>query len=614
MLKRGILALGLGLLAQQAQALTDKFRCIIREQPATSMVIGWNQVSGANPVVYYGTADGGQNLSKYPMQVMPQRAIYAKGMNNHFARLTNLKPNTVYYFVIQDSDGVSNRYWFKTLPDDHNQRISIIAGGDSRNYRLGRQNANKIVAKTRPDLVLFDGDMTGGDTDWEWKEWFEDWQLTVPADGRLAPVIVARGNHEFSNTTLVDLFDVKSPEIYYAITVARGLMRIYTLNSMVPSNGPQRDWLETDLSQNQAVAWKMAQYHHPMRPHTTRKGEHESLRRYWAPLFEQYGVQLALECDSHLAKITWPLRSTSDPGNIEGFVRDDNSGVVYIGEGGWGAPLREADDAKKWTRDIGSFNQVEWLWVDLNRIEIRKIKTDNADAVGALAENNRFSLPPNIDLWDMNAGGVVTLENRNLAAFVPTERISLMEIASASAEPLEEFVRLQWKSVNEEEHTKYRIESSNNKLYWKEVAKVNGRATATDKNHAYEFVDKNVNRGGKIYYRVIAVDVLGKEHIKQYFELRMLGNEEMETLVGNLNSGQLVIPIFMPYPERLSIEIYDTRRRLMFRRSTDVPKGDNKIPINVKMLSEGYYLLELSYRNRLFKKNIRIVKPTPQTN
>lgn len=616
MKKIGLLSILLACVgAQQLQATPEKVRCIVREQPATSMVIGWSQPSGENPMVYYGTTDGGQDPSKYSNAIAPQRIIYAKSMNNHFARLTNLKPNTVYYLIIKDSEAVTRRYWFKTLPDDHNHRLSIVGGGDSRNHRTGRKNANKMVAKLRPDLVLFDGDMTGGDTDWEWKEWFDDWQLTVSEDGRLAPVIVARGNHEFSNQSLYDLFDVKNPEIFYGITVARGLMRIYTLNSMIPSNGTQRDWLETDLAENTSVAWRMAQYHHPMRPHTTRKGEHESLRRYWAPLFEKYGVQLALECDSHVAKVTQSIRSTgSEPIGDEGFIRDDEKGVVYIGEGGWGAPVREADDAKNWTLGIGSFNHVNWLFVDLDKIEIRTIKTDNADAVGALAESNRFSLPPNIDIWKFNEDGVVSIINKHLAAFVPTEKISLMEIASASAEPLEEFVKLNWKTNNEEEHTKYRIEMSNDRMHWTKIGDINGRSTATSKDHAYEFTDKTINRGGKIYYRVIAVDVLGKEVTKQYFELRMLGSEEMEMLVANFNSGQLVIPLLMPYQERVTIELFDTKRKLVFRRTTDVPKGENKIPINIKMLNEGYYLLELSYRNRLYKKNIRVVKPSLPTN
>ena len=152
---------------------------MIRDEPSTTITIGWEQLAGANPMVYYGTNDYGMDYSKYPNRAYPKRTIHAKGMHNHFSRLNKLRPNTVYYFVIKDSESCSRRLSFKTLPDEHQSRLSIIGGGDSRNHKIARQNANKIVARCRPHLVLFAGDMTGGDSSREWQEWLDDWQLTT---------------------------------------------------------------------------------------------------------------------------------------------------------------------------------------------------------------------------------------------------------------------------------------------------------------------------------------------------------------------------------------------------------------------------------------------------
>ena len=139
-----------------------------------------------------------------------ERPPRVRGMNNYFVRLRNLQPSTTYYFVIQDSEGCSKRMSFKTAPDNPYERLSIIAGGDSRNYREARQNANKIVAKLRPHCVMFGGDMTGADSDEQWKMWMDDWQLTIARDGRITPIIVTRGNHEQDNRSLVNLFDVNN--------------------------------------------------------------------------------------------------------------------------------------------------------------------------------------------------------------------------------------------------------------------------------------------------------------------------------------------------------------------------------------------------------------------
>jgi len=194
-------------LVAQTQASNDKYRLTLRGNPATSIVIGWDQTSGSNPTVYFGTTDYGANYSNYPNTRNPDRVVSYKGMNNHFARLTGLQPNTAYYFVIRDSQGTSERFWFKTAPAD-NSRLSFIAGGDSRNNRTPRRNANLLVSKLKPHAVLFGGDMTDDDTNSQWRTWFNDWQLTIASDGRMFPIIATRGNHEDSNNSVYNLFEM----------------------------------------------------------------------------------------------------------------------------------------------------------------------------------------------------------------------------------------------------------------------------------------------------------------------------------------------------------------------------------------------------------------------
>lgn len=395
-----------------AFAKTDKYRCIWRDNPATTMTIAWNQVSGANPILYYDTKDNGTNISSYNTQQKPSRSIYAKGLNNKFVRLTNLKPNTKYYFIIKDSNSKSQRFWFQTAPDNNDEQLSILAGGDSRNYREGRQNANLLVAKLRPHCVVFGGDMTALDSDTEWSHWLDDWQLTTAPDGRMTPIIPARGNHERSNQSIVDLFDVPNPEVYYALNFGKDLLRVYTLNTMISTSGNQKTWLQNDLKKNQHIQWKMAQYHHPMRPHTARKPEGTSVYKSWAQLFYDNNVQLVVECDAHVCKTTYPIRPSYADGHDEGFVRD-SKGTVYVGEGCWGAPIRPANDSKSWTRAAGSFNQIKWIWVSNDKIEIRTVKTDNANTVDFLSDATRFKMPSNINIWTPKTGAVVVIKSRN---------------------------------------------------------------------------------------------------------------------------------------------------------------------------------------------------------
>jgi hypothetical protein len=365
--------------------------------------------------------DHGQNTSAYRYQSPPSRAARAKAMNNVFVRLENLQPNTVYYFVIQDTEGVSKRYSFKTAPDSPQERIAIIAGSDSRNHRMARCDANILVSKLRPHCVVFGGDMTDRDTDAEWREWFDDWQLTIGSDGRIFPIIAARGNHEASNDALVNCFDVPNPDVYYALTLGGNLLRVYTLNTQIPGGGEQRDWLGRDLQAHQNITWRFAQYHQAMRPHNSAKHDREELIAQWATLFHKYKVQLVMESDAHLAKNTWPIRPSTEPGSDAGFIRDDANGTVYTGEGGWGAPLRAADDPKAWTRSYGSFNQFKWIFVDQDKIEVRTVKTEGSNRVAEVNPNNIFAIPYGLVIWSPKEGDVVRIMNSNARPQTPVE-------------------------------------------------------------------------------------------------------------------------------------------------------------------------------------------------
>ncbi|MCB0396998.1 MAG: fibronectin type III domain-containing protein [Flavobacteriales bacterium] len=411
--KKFLALAGILLMGSWAHATTNKYRLTLRDDPSTTIVIGWNQVSGSGATVYYGPTDLGTNWSAYPNSKTPDRTVSDKGMTNTFARITGLQPNTNYYFVIKDSEGNSARYWFRTCPNTPSERLSFIAGGDSRNNATPRRNANKLVAKLKPHAVLFGGDMTDGGSNSEWGEWFDDWQLTIASDGRMFPIVATRGNHESSNSIIYNLFDVPSSEVYYALTFGGSLIRTYTLNTETSITGTQTNWLVNDLQASSGITWKTAQYHKPMRPHTSSKSEGNTQYSSWAQPFYDYGVRLVVECDAHTVKTTWPVMPSTGGGSDEGFIQENTNGTVYAGEGCWGAPLRTNNDDKTWTRNSGMFNQFKWVFVDQQKIEMRTINVDNADQVGSVSNNDPFTIPSNLNIWNPSNGSVITIMGGN---------------------------------------------------------------------------------------------------------------------------------------------------------------------------------------------------------
>lgn len=394
-----LFVLACGALVAEARAETGRYRLSWRDDPATTMTIGFEFVAGREAYVALGERFGGTDPAAYPIKMSPARTVLARGMRTCFVRLSNLKPATVYHFIVVDDQGVSRPMSFETAPNLPNQRLSIIAGGDSRNHREARRRTNALVAKLRPHAVFFNGDMTNTDSPAEWKAWLDDWQLTASADGRLYPIVVARGNHERDNEGLADLFDTPSREMYYALHFGGNLLSLYTLNSLAPAQGAQLDWLNQESQAHANAIWKVVQYHNAMRPHTRRKLDRDDLVKFWAPAFYQQGVQLVIESDAHVAKQTYPIRRGKGIDADEGFVRDDLNGTVYVGEGGWGAPLRPNDDDKSWTQASGRFNQVKWLWVSADKLEVRTIMTEESGNARPLTASDRFRTPPGLQLW-----------------------------------------------------------------------------------------------------------------------------------------------------------------------------------------------------------------------
>jgi hypothetical protein len=376
--------------------------------PYNEASIIWDQNRGEFLGLYLDTVDPSVNRYRTKLELSAKNS--ARGMKNHIVRLKDLKPNTRYYFTIKDTEGFGRTYYFSTVSDSPNERFSFIAGGDSRDNRVVRQKADKLVAKLKAHAVLFNGDFTGIDIEKQWKEWFLDWENSIDTDGRITPLIVTRGNHEHSNKVLVSLFDVPHKKVFYNTVFGGNLLNLVSLNSEIQKVGPQKIFLRNTLAEHTNFQWQIIQYHRPVRAHVASKKEMQTQYKNFVPLFEKHkNVRLCLENDSHTWKVTWPIVSSKEADADEGFKRDDAKGIVYAGEGTWGAPLRAADDKKSWTRDAEAINQFNWIFVSKEKIELRTVKYENEADVESLTEKNRFQIPKNIELYGPVNGTLVEI-------------------------------------------------------------------------------------------------------------------------------------------------------------------------------------------------------------
>lgn len=447
---------------------TQYYRLSYRDDPSTTIVIGWSDKgTSANAKVYYGTTDFGTNYQSYPSsQAVDRSETNFKGLNHRFARLGGLIPDTKYFFVIKDDQETSARMIFKTLPGTADVPITFIAGGDSRTgfiteyeyslCRPRRQDANKLVGKIRPAFIAFSGDFVYSvppliaSTNGDWADWLSDWQLTIAPDGQLFPVIPTFGNHE-ETMDVYNIFDIPNSNTYYSLGIGGNLLRIYTLNTEIDCDAAQKTWLENDLQLHTANSnepyWKMAQYHYPFVPHSN-YSPNTTMINCWANFFQDYKIRLVSEAHAHIIKVTWPILTSSATGSDNGFIRNDSSGIVYIGEGSWGAPMRDlytyysSTAAYNWTRNQEKMPGLHVVCVSKEKLEVRTLKIDNVNNVGQNTDNELpCTLPFNAPLWNPSNGSVITLINPDTTT-VGVPRIPFKEIAHIFPNPTNDVVRI----------------------------------------------------------------------------------------------------------------------------------------------------------------------------
>ncbi len=405
---------------------SDKYRLVWNSDPKSTMTIAWNQYQG-KPLLYYGRT---QEMNQ---SITPQRVVKYRGMNNNFVRLTHLEADSKYYFKVCTQNNCSKAMYFKTAPNTP-KPFTFIAGGDSRSIPRGRIRGNILVSKIRPLFIAHGGDYTKSGTANEWQRWLDEWQQTTSADGRMYPLLVTHGNHENKDHAMLNkLFDVPNVDVYSKMDF--NFLSLYTLNTeLEPTVGyydmvskekwnkhkkwdAQTAWFKKELEQDKQKL-KVVSYHRPLRPHKKSKAEGRLRYAEWSPLFYKYGIKLAIECDSHLVKYTYPLKP--DLLGEEGFVIDKEKGTTFIGEGSWGAPTRKNDDDKSWTLDSGSFWQFKLITAMPNKLEIRTVKfgDENRDydakSVKELTQKEQdlkpTRIPKGLDLWDSKVGKVLRLE------------------------------------------------------------------------------------------------------------------------------------------------------------------------------------------------------------
>ncbi len=393
------------LVCDGTETTTDRF--FIQQVSHSSAILRWR--GDAREICYGDRATG------------LQRSLLGVESDGHWsAYLTNLSPNTTYYYSVGGAPTAPMSQTFVTAPApgedpaDGNVRVWIIGdsgtaaeaddeghlahAGEADAVRDGYQRFNeKDGDDERLDLFVQLGDTAyPAGTDEQWQQAFFDVYpkvlkstMAVPTIGNhgmgfgpfniclyqrvpacdAGPVNYPIGGASKSSDPMsydsngdgpdgirmpyLDIFELPAnaelggvasdTEQYYSMDY--GPLHLVSLDSQLATQdvddlARMRDWLVRDLTAN-ALPWTMIIFHHP--PYS--KGEnHDSdrevreivMRETFAPVFEDYGVDVVYSGHAHSFERSWYLRDHHGPSetfDAELHAELDADGKPSLGQG-----------------------------------------------------------------------------------------------------------------------------------------------------------------------------------------------------------------------------------------------------------------------------------------
>ncbi|GBC92010.1 Alkaline phosphatase [bacterium HR15] len=328
-----------------AQVMPRQVRLSFGDSPTNSIRIMWQTDQATDTLVEYGETPALGSIA-YGQQVTYslQTGIL------HEATLTNLQPDTLYYYRVGDpQNGFSPIYTFRTAPV-YPRPFLFTAFGDHGTRSVSRQNTQNVI-NLNPDFHLHLGDLSyanGVQTVWD------TYLDQVEPLTRQIPMMITLGNHEWEDEVgigyeaAIARFAMPGENTYNVnYMFDYGNVRFIAFNSdwyqranSVVRNEMQQ-WLQNRLAEaraNPCVRWLIVFQHHPLFGSVARRGYNQFLIDRLQPLFDQYKVDLVLQGHDHIYERTYPLRNSTPVSTATGEYLQ-GEGTIYITCGGGGVGL-----------------------------------------------------------------------------------------------------------------------------------------------------------------------------------------------------------------------------------------------------------------------------------
>jgi len=401
-------------------------RLNIPDDPRSNIAISWYTFSETESMVLYGTSSGSLNLTINS----PENVEKIENTYIHHAVLSNLDPNTIYFYKVGGTtSGWSAEFNFTTAPERNSSSLHFIAYGDNRSNRDLRRLVNRLVIQnmstyhTEPVRFIMNmGDLVSSGNEHElFNYFFDDCEMLF----QTIPILPIQGNHEFGDLGLsyyreqFVLPENGNDEWYWAIQ--NGMAFILGLDSeshgIIPYDSQNVPWIDSMLkfANNQStVLWKFAFFHQPPFVSSSHMPRTD-IRKSWSPIFDNNGVDIVFNGHCHLYERSFPVSSNGSLPTDELYDYQNLANPIYIvtGAAGKGGPI---DRLVERENDYMVKSNFTWHYVDIfiaNNYTTNKTSL-SANVIGIIPQ---YLANGSVDEFDLSR--TVLLDNFTITKDIP---------------------------------------------------------------------------------------------------------------------------------------------------------------------------------------------------
>ncbi|MHA1921014.1 MAG: metallophosphoesterase [Promethearchaeota archaeon] len=278
-----------------------------KDKPSSEIIILWESKNKEDSAIFYGE---NRDFLNYSVYNYTQTQI-------HLFRLTDLKPDTKYYYKVGSSEYIKDDInGFKTAPDNKNSSFKFMAISDTQQETWSNGFCKKVAKKLAKNVSDYDFLMNVGDFVYDGQDQ-SDWDDFFQIFGKvlnqtvLVPVI---GNHDLSYPKMNEskihskfpiYFPLSSNPNYYSYSFNYSMVHFTicdfqygTDDEFTNLRKDQLDWIEKDLRQAQSSKYRIVSFHCPIKG-SGFHGINNYMVENLLPLLQKYNVSLILNGHDH---------------------------------------------------------------------------------------------------------------------------------------------------------------------------------------------------------------------------------------------------------------------------------------------------------------------------